>query len=143
MRLFSTTGLEQAVLCFVNQLQCRVALLLENDEVRVLLLALLRGLSDGFVHSLDLLLQLRDLLRRRGALRRGLLDERLARSDGLLGVFLLRAALFQVLVAERLRRIVVRLLLLENFFLRLQPSKNTRTPLKTSKRLQTTSRRET
>merc|ERR1719395_47443 len=107
--------LEQSVLRFVNQLQRRVALLLENDEVRVLLLALLRGLGDGFVHSLDLLLQLRDLLRRRGALRRGLLDERLARGDGLLGVFLLRAALFQVLVAERLRRIVVSLLLLEDF----------------------------
>ena len=118
MRLFSSTGLEQAVLCFVNQLQRRVALLLENDEVRVLLLALLRGLGDGFVQSLDLLLQLRDLLRRRGALRRGLLDERLARGDGLLGVFLLRAALFQVLVAERLRRIVVSLLLLEDFLLR-------------------------
>merc|ERR1719395_357828 len=107
--------LHEPVLRFVNRLQRRVALLLENDEVRVLLLALLRGLGDGFVHSLDLLLQLRDLLRRRGALRRGLLDERLARGDGLLGVFLLRAALFQVLVAERLRRIVVSLLLLEDF----------------------------
>merc|ERR1719337_230487 len=59
-----------------------------------------------------------------GALRRGLLDKRLARSDGLLGVFLLRPALFQVLVAERLRRIVVRLLLLENFFHTVDHRKN-------------------
>ena len=114
MRLFSSTGLEQAVLCFVNQLQCRVALLLENDEVRVLLLALLRGLGDGFVQSLDLLLQLRDLLRRRGALRRGLLDERLARGDSLLGVLLLKLALRNVLVTEGLLGVIILLLLLEH-----------------------------
>merc|ERR1719359_551499 len=108
--------LHEPVLRFVNQLQRRVALLLENDEVRVLLLALLRGLCDGFVQSLDLLLQLRDLLRRRGALRRGLLDERLARRHGLLGVLLLKLALRNVLVTEGLLGVIILLLLLEHLF---------------------------
>merc|ERR1719311_1499566 len=108
--------LEKAILRLLDQLEGRVALLLENQEVRVLLLALLSSLSDRFVQSLDLLLKRPDFVGRCGALRRGLLDEGLARSDGLLRVFLLSRALGQIFVAERLRRVVVGLLLLEDFF---------------------------
>merc|ERR1719240_1286639 len=112
--LVRAVELEQLVLRLLDELEGRVVLRLESDELAVLLLALLSRLRDGLVQVLHLLLQLLDLVRKRGALIRHFIDGRLAGRDRFFRVLLLRLGLRQLLVAIGLRRVVVLLLLTED-----------------------------
>merc|ERR1719472_148406 len=106
--------LEQAVLGLLDQLNRSAVLRLERQELAVLLLTLLRRLGDRLVERLDVLLESRNLLRKRLARRRHLLDRSLAARDRILRARLLRLALGQVLVTEVLLRVVVLLLLAQH-----------------------------
>merc|ERR1719159_742341 len=106
--------LEQTVLRLLDQLHRSVVLRLERQELAVLLLTLLRRIGDRLVERLHFRLQGRNLLRKRPARRRHLLDRSLAARDRILRARLLRLALGQVLVTEVLLRVVILLLLAQH-----------------------------
>merc|ERR1719460_650838 len=107
--------LEQAVLGRLDELHSSAVLRLESQELTVLFLPLLGRLRHGLVQRLDVGLQGRNLLREILARRRHLLDGSLARRDRLLSAGLLRLALREVIVAELLLGIIIRLLLAQHF----------------------------
>merc|ERR1719460_1805784 len=106
--------LEQAVLGRLDELHSSAVLRLESQELTVLFLPLLGRLRHGLVQRLDVGLQGRNLLREILARRRHLLDGSLARRDRLLSAGLLRLALREVIVAELLLGIIIRLLLAQH-----------------------------
>merc|ERR1719240_1084137 len=112
--LVRAVELEQLVLRLLDELQGRVVLRLEGDELAVLLLALLGRFGDRLVQVLHLLLQALDLVSKRSALLSHFLDGRLARRDRFFRGRLLRLGRAELLVAVGLRGIVVLLLLAGN-----------------------------
>merc|ERR1719355_248479 len=106
--------LVQLVLRLLDQLHRRAVLRLESQEGTVVFLALLSGLRNRLVKRLHIRLQGGNLLRESRARRRHILDRRLARRDGRLRGSLLLLALRQVLVAEGLLLVIVRLLLAQH-----------------------------
>merc|ERR1719421_293472 len=112
--LVRAVELVQAVLRLLDELQRRVVLLRERQELLVLLLALARGVAYGLVQLLHLGLQAGHL---RGDHLHALLrlgDERAGRLHLPLEVLLLVRARGEVLVAEALLRVVRLLLALQD-----------------------------
>merc|ERR1719453_2832059 len=106
--------LVQLVLRRLDELHRRRSLRLGLQERRVLLLALLRRFGNRLVEGLDLGRERLDLARQRRHSRRHLLDRRREARELVLSVLLLSRTLRELLVAERLLRVIVGLLLPEH-----------------------------
>merc|ERR1719324_60334 len=107
--------LVQLVLRRLDELNRRRTLRGGLQEHRVLLFALLRRLGHRLVEGLDLGRERLDLARKRGHRGGHLLDRRLEARELVLRLLLLRRALGELLVAEGLLRVVIGLLLAEDF----------------------------
>merc|ERR1719456_1600396 len=101
----------QLVLRNLDELRGRLVLGLRLHKRGVVRLALLRGLRHRFVQGLDLSLERLDLARERRDRCRHLLDGRRKARQRIFRLLLLVRALLELVVAERLLRVIVTLLL--------------------------------